>query len=53
MMNGVLMMAGIDAISVPASKAKSFNEKMVRFYLTKDATEMMDFLASCHPDSGH
>ncbi len=53
MMNGVLMMAGIDAISVPASKAKSFNEKMVRFYLTKDGTEMMDFLASCHPDSGH
>ena len=53
MMNGVLMMAGMDAISVPASKAKSFNEKMVRFYLHKDATEMMDFLASCHPDSGH
>lgn len=53
MMNGVLMMAGMDAISVPASKAKSFNEKMVRFYLHKDATEMMDFLVSCHPDSGH
>lgn len=53
MMNGVLMTAGMDAISVPASQAKSFNEKMVRFYLTKDATEMMDFLASCHPDSGH
>ena len=51
MMNGVLMMAGIDAISVSASNVKSFNEKMVRFYLHKDATEMMDFLASCHPDS--
>jgi hypothetical protein len=53
MMNGVLMMAGMEAISVPASQAKSFNEKMVHFYLHKDATEMMNFLASCYPDSGH
>ena len=51
MMNGVLMSHGIDAISVPAAKAQEFNEKMVRFYLSKDATEMMDFLAGCHPDS--
>lgn len=50
MMNGVLMSAGIDAISVPAAKAQDFNEKMVRFYLTKDATEMMGFLVECHPD---
>ena len=27
------------------------NEKMVRFYLSKDATEMMAFLAGCHPDA--
>lgn len=45
MMNGVLMSHGIDAISVPAAKAQEFNEKMVRFYLSKDATEMMTFLA--------
>jgi hypothetical protein len=32
MMNGVLMSAGMDAISVPAAKAHEFNEKMVRFY---------------------
>lgn len=51
MMNGVLMSHGIDAISVPAARAQEFNEKMVRFYLTKDATEMMVFLASCHPDA--
>ena len=51
MMNGVLMSHGIDAISVPAAKAQEFNEKMVRFYLSKDATEMMDFLAGCHPDA--
>jgi Fic family protein len=50
MMNGVLMLQGIDAISVPAAKAQEFNEKMVRFYLSKDATEMMAFLVGCHPD---
>lgn len=51
MMNGVLMSHGIDAISVPAARAQEFNEKMVHFYLSKDATEMMVFLASCHPDA--
>jgi Fic family protein len=51
MMNGVLMSAGIEAISVPAGKAKEFNEKMVRFYLGRDGTEMMDFLVGCHPDA--
>jgi Fic family protein len=51
MMNGMLMSAGIDAISVPAVRAQEFNEKMVRFYLTRDATEMMAFLLDCHPDA--
>ncbi len=51
MMNGVLLSHGIDAISVPAVKAQAFNEKMVRFHLSKDATEMMAFLAGCHPDA--
>ena len=51
MMNGILMSAGIDAISVPAAKAQEFNESMVRFYLDKDATEMMAFLVNCHPDA--
>jgi prophage maintenance system killer protein len=51
MMNGILMSAGIDAISVPAAKAQEFNENMVRFYLQKDATEMMAFLVDCHPDA--
>jgi len=50
MMNGVLMLHGIDAISVPAAKVQAFNEKMVRFYLSKDATEMMAFLIECHPE---
>lgn len=51
MMNGILMSAGIDAISVPAAKAQEFNENMVRFYQTKDAAEMMAFLINCHPDA--
>ena len=51
MMNGVLMSHGIDAISVPAAKAQEFNEKMIRFYLHRDATEMMQFLVDCHPDA--
>ena len=48
MMNGILMSAGIDAISVPAAKVQEFNEKMVRFYLSKDATEMMEFMVGCY-----
>lgn len=51
MMNGVLMSNGIDAISVPAQRAADFNEKMVRFYTSKDASEMMAFLLECHPKS--
>jgi len=51
MMNGILMSHGIDAISVPAAKTREFNEKMVRFYLSKDATEMMAFLVDCHPEA--
>lgn len=51
MMNGIFMSHGIDAISVPAARAQEFNEKMARFYLSKEATEMMVFLAECHPDA--
>lgn len=51
MMNGVLMSAGIDAISVPAGRALEFNAAMVRFYESKDGTEMMDFLVDCHPEA--
>ena len=51
MMNGILMSAGIDAISVPAARAQEFNEKMVQFYLGRDGTEMMAFLGDCHPDA--
>ncbi len=50
MMNGVLMSHGIDAISIPAAKAQAFNEKMIRFYLHRDGSEMMQFLVDCHPE---
>lgn len=50
MMNGVLMSNGQDAISVPASRAQDFNERMVRFYTDRDATEMMHFLIECQPE---
>ncbi len=51
MMNGVLMSNGIDAISIPAARAQEFNEKMVEFYVNKDALPMMNFLVDCHPDA--
>ena len=47
-MNGILLSSGLDAISIPAAQAQAFNEKMVRFYLSKDASEMMEFLTQCH-----
>jgi hypothetical protein len=40
--------SGLQALQ---SKAQQFNENMVRFYLDKDATEMMAFLVHCHPDA--
>lgn len=49
MMNGILMSHGIDAISIPAACVQEFNEKMVHFYLTKDASEMMRFLSGLLP----
>ncbi len=49
MMNGILMSSGYDAISVPAARALEFNERMVSFYLERDATEMMGFLIQCQP----
>lgn len=53
LMNGVLLTNGIDSISVPAMRQTEFNEKMVLFYVTKNATEMMRFMVSCHPDVKH
>lgn len=51
MMNGELMIHGWDAISVPAIRAREFNEKMVRFYTGRDGSEMMEFLYDCRPEN--
>jgi prophage maintenance system killer protein len=51
MMNGVLMSQGIDAVSIPAVRAAEFNSRMVDFYITRDATEMMAFVLDCHPEA--
>lgn len=50
LMNGVLLSAGYDAITVPAAKRLEFNERMIEFYESKDATGMMGFLAGCSLD---
>lgn len=47
MMNGWMMSHGFCAISIPAARAQEFNEKMVRFYVSKDGSEMMRFLLDC------
>ncbi|MBI4356362.1 MAG: Fic family protein [Gammaproteobacteria bacterium] len=44
MMNGVLLIHGLNAISIPAREKQAFNEKMVRFYEEKDGTEIFEFL---------
>ena len=50
MMNGVLMTEGLDAVSIPAVRAAEFNSRMVDFYTSRDATEMMAFVSDCHPE---
>ena len=50
MMNGELLSAGWDAISVPANRMLEFNAAMIRFYDSRDATEMMQFMAGCSLD---
>ena len=50
MMNGELLAAGRDAITVPAKARQEFNTKMVRFYNSADASEMVAFLARCSLD---
>jgi hypothetical protein len=50
MMNGVLMTEGVDAVSIPAVRAAEFNSRMVNFYTSRNATEMMAFVLDCHPE---
>ena len=50
MLNGVLLNAGHDAISIPFPRQREFDEAMLRFYETGDGQEMILFLASCSLD---
>lgn len=47
LMNGLLLQSGQDIISIPAAKRQEFNEKMIRFYETAEAGEMMTLLSRC------
>jgi Fic family protein len=47
LMNGLLLQSGQDILSIPAAKRQEFNEKMIRFYESAEATEMMAFLSGC------
>lgn len=51
LMNGHLMSHGIDAISVPAARAREFDTLMVDFFRFRDGTRMVAFLTDCHPDA--
>ena len=50
MMNGELLSAGWDAISVPTNRILEFNAAMIRFYDSREATEMMQFMTGCSMD---
>lgn len=52
MLSAELIKNGLDAISIPDTLRQQFNEKMIRFYETGDATEMMMFYQSLLPDLG-
>jgi len=45
LMNGVLLAAGQDIITVAAADQLEFNQKMHRYYESGDGTEMMNFLS--------
>lgn len=47
MMNGMLMSTGHHAIIVPNARRIEFNEACVTMYADGDATEIMQFLATC------
>lgn len=47
-MNGILMSNGYNYLSIPGNKKNLFNDVMVDFYNTKDATQAMLFLTGCY-----
>lgn len=47
-MNYILMRSGYYYLSIPAEKKEVFNNMMVKFYDSKDATEGIKFILSCY-----
>ena len=50
-MNGQLLAAGRDAISISIRRKEEFNREMIRFYDSRDGSNMMAFLTECSLDS--
>ena len=50
MMNGQLLSAGHDAISIPVRRKEEFNREMIRFYDSRDGSNMFRLLAECSLD---
>lgn len=46
MMNGILMSNGYNAISIPVARKLEFNEALIDLFTTKNATQLMIFLAT-------
>lgn len=49
MMNGHLMVNGFDAISIPAARKNEFNQTMIGYFVSRDATALFALLRSCAP----
>lgn len=47
MANGLLLENGYLPMNVPIPRLSEYNEKLTDFYVTKDATDMMQFWADC------
>lgn len=46
-MNAILLHSGFPVINLPAKRQLEFNQKMLRFYDTRDHEEMTQFMLSC------
>ncbi|MFE4195868.1 hypothetical protein ACFRJ9_08380 [Paenarthrobacter sp. NPDC056912] len=49
MMNGILLSAGYDAISIPFSRRLEFNQHLITLFLDANATPLMEFIVDCRP----
>lgn len=51
MMNGILMSAGHDAISIPFARRLEFNQGLIALYADANATPLMQFIIDCRPEN--